>query len=347
MSPTAFITGACGFIGRYAALEFARQGWQVVALAHRSALPPELAALQARGCLRVVRGDVTEPASLRPAFIGTPLAAVVHCAGRASDVGWRREFRRTNLGAVEALVGLCRESGAGRLVFVSTTDVYGLRDFHGESEDELAFDPAPRNPYPRYKIAAEKHIRTNLPPERYAIIRPAAVWGPGDPTLTPRIVAFLRTSPWIIHFGPWRGRNRWPLAHVRTVAAALYLAATRPEAAGRAVQVLDSERTTVDEWYRLLAGIYLPGKSFRSVSLPRWTGAACGRVISAVSDALNLQRPFADPSYYALQSVSADLDFSNRRLLDLLAAAGSRPVTRDQGLQELRAAAAEPPRAVS
>lgn len=346
MSPVAFITGACGFIGRYAALEFARQGWQVVSLVHRAPLPPELVELQARGRLQAVHGDATRPASLRAALGGTVPTAIIHCAGRASDVGWRREFRRANLQSVENLVGLVRESGVGRLVFVSTTDVYGLRDFHGEGEDDLALDPAPRNPYPEFKIAAEALLRAGLPPERYAIIRPAAVWGPGDPTLTPRIVAFLRASPWIVHFGRWRGQNRWPLAHVRTVAATLYLAAARPEAAGRAIHVLDSERTAADEWYRLLAGIYLPGKTFRSITLPFWTGAAIGWPISAVSNALNLRRPFSDPSYYALRSVSANLDLGNQRMVELLAAAGCRPVARDEGLRELRAAAAEP-RAVS
>jgi len=346
VTPTAFITGACGFIGRYAVREFARQGWQVVALVHRAPLPPDLVELQARGCLQTVHGDATRPASLRAALGGTVPTAIIHCAGRASDVGWRREFRRTNLRSVENLVGLVRERGVGRLVFVSTTDVYGLRDFHGEGEDDLALDPAPRNPYPEFKIAAEKHLRASLPPERYAIVRPAAVWGPGDPTLTPRIVAFLRPSPWIVHFGPWRGQNRWPLAHVRTVAATLYLAAVRPEAAGKAIHVLDSERTSVDEWYRLLADIYLPGKTFRSITLPLWTGVASSWPISAISTALNLRQPFADPSYYALRSVSANLDFGNRRLLDLFAAAGWPLVTRDQGLHELRAAVAEP-RAVS
>jgi nucleoside-diphosphate-sugar epimerase len=169
---------------------------------------------------------------------------------------------------------------------------------------------------------AEKWLRANLPPERYAIIRPAAVWGEGDPTLTPRFRAFLETSPFIVHFGKWRGQNRWPLAEVRTVAAANCLAAVLPEAAGRAINVLDSARTTIDAFYRQIAAQYFPERRFRTITLPYALGAALGGTVSAISNVFNLKHPFTDPSLYALRSVSHNLDFSNERLRGLFARAG-------------------------
>ena len=336
-----FITGPAGFVGGYAVREFVKQGRHVFALVHKTT-SRELEELARNGAVTIVRGDVTDFAPLKEALTravetrGAALDAVIHCAGRASDVGRRRTFRRVNFESVQRLVQIAKDLAVGRFVFVSTTDVYGLRDFHGEAEDELPLRAALRNPYPEFKIAAENWIRDHLPPERYSIIRPAAVWGAGDRTLTPRIVGFLRRSPWIVHFGQWRGRNRWPLAHVRNVAAAIYLAATLPEAAGRAVNVLDDETTTIDEFYRLLAGIYLPHKTLRTVTLPLWVGAVFGCAVSAISNLLNLDHPFADPSLYALYSVSRHLDFSNRRFRELLAAAGRPIVTREQGIRELR-----------
>ena len=339
------ITGAAGFIGRYAAEAFAAEGWHVFGLVHCRAAA-ELDRLAAEGRATLLRGDVTDLAALRAALAaalkarGATLDAIVHCAGRASDVGWRREFRRTNYASVRGLADLTAELGVGRFVFVSTTDVYGLRDFHGETEDELPLGACPRNPYPEFKIAAEQYIRAKLPPDRYSIIRPAQVWGVGDPTLTPRIVDFLRGSPWIVHFGRWRGRNRWPLAHVRNVAAALVAAATLPDAAGRAFTVADDEQTSMEEFYRILARIYLPEKQFRSVTLPFWVGAVVGAAVSAVSNLLNLRRPFMDPSHYALYAVSRNLDFSNAALKRLLAAAGRTLVTREEGVRELERSAA-------
>jgi len=333
------ITGAAGFIGRYAVREFVEQGWHVFALVHRT-VSRDLESLVRDGSVSLVRGDVRDFATLEQALktrvSPVPLDAIVHCAGRASDVGRRGAFRRTNFDSVRYLVRLTRDLEVSRFVFVSTTDVYGLRDFNGEAEDELPLNNNRRNPYPEFKIAAEDWIRSHLPREQFAIVRPAAVWGVGDPTLTPRTVGFLRWSPWIVHFGRWRGSNRWPMAHVRNVATAIYLAATVPAAAGRAINVLDSETTTIDGFYRLVAGVFLPGKKLRTVTVPLWVGTVYGTVVSAISNLLNLNRPIADPSRYAVHSVSSNLDFSNRTFCEMCAQTGRAVVTRKQGISELR-----------
>jgi nucleoside-diphosphate-sugar epimerase len=305
---TVFLTGAAGFIGGHTAREFAARGFRVLALVHRtgSATLDELAG---RGRARIVRGDAADFDGLHAALAGERLAAIVHAAGRASDVGRPVRFRRANLDSTVAMVRLTKALGVPRFVFVSTTDVYGLRDFAGETEDELPLRANVHHPYPETKIAAERHIRRHLPRKRYAIVRPATVWGPGDPTFAPRIVSFLRRSPVMIHFGRWRGRNRWPLAHVSTVARALVSAATDPAAAGRARNVLDPERTTADEFYRRVAAEHLPGKRYRSITLPFWLGEALGLGVSFVSDLLDLDHPFMDPTRYGLHLANRNLDF--------------------------------------
>lgn len=335
-----FITGAAGFIGSYTVREFADAGWHVFALVHRKT-SPVLDELAESGKVTIVRGDLNDFAAVELQLQnetekhGAVLDAIVHCAGRASDVGKRSEFRRVNFESVQNLCDLTLRMDIGRFVFISTTDVYGMRDFCGESEYELPLQNNTGNPYPEFKIAAEEWIQTALPPERYAIIRPAAVWGIGDPTLTPRIVGFLKSSPWIVHFGKHQGRNRWPLAHVRNVAAAAFLAAALPEVGGRAINVLDSEFTTMDDFYRILASVFIPKKKLRSITLPMWLGKSFGWVVSSISNVLNLDHPFTDPSLYALYSVSCDLDFSNHAFLRLLELAGRSAVTREAGIEEL------------
>lgn len=336
-----FITGAAGFIGSYVTGEFVKQGWHVFALVHRTK-SQDLEAMAADGSVTIVSGDVTDYEGMQSGLRQQStereieLDVIVHCAGRASDVGWRREFRKANFESVQHMVRLVKELDVGRLVFVSTTDVYGLRDFNGETEEELDFAKKPSNPYPEFKIAAEKWIRRELPAERFSIVRPGQVWGVGDQTLTPRIVDFLRRSPWIVHFGKWQGKNRWALAHVQNVAAAIYVAATLPDAAGEAVNVLDNENTTMDEFCRILADIFLPGKRLRSVALPMWIGEALGRTVSGVSNALNLDRPFTDPSAYALKAATSNVDLGNRKLRDLLGKTERSMVSRDQGVEQLR-----------
>ena len=210
------------------------------------------------------------------------------------------------------------EHGVKRFVYLSTADVYGLHDFNGESEEELAFDETVKNPYPKYKILSEKWLAANLPRERFSCVRPCVVYGRGDTSITPRTVAYLKNSPLVFHFGKWCGRNRWPLAHVENVCRTLHAAMILPEAGGEGVIVLDSRRVTVSEYYHELAAEFLPGKRLREMTLPM----ALIRPIAALSTALSRSKPLFDPTLYALDTISHNLDFSNGRMLAWFAKAG-------------------------
>jgi len=308
---TVLVTGAAGFIGLRTVKEFVGRGWFVYALVHRSR-SAELTELESAGKVTILSGDITRLESMKDVIeqCEGALDAIVHCAGRASDVGWAREFRRTNYDSVRHLVELVKEYEIGRFVFVSTTDVYGMKDFCGQNEEELGYDEGARNNYPKYKILAEKWIRGNLAAERYSIVRAAAVWGDDDPTLTKRVRDFHAWSPYIVHFGKWKGENRWPMVHVSKVARANFLAAVLPQAAGESINVLESQQVSIDDFYRMIAAKYFPGKTFKTIVLPFWIGVVVGGFVSFVSNLLNLKGPIFDPSLYALYSVSSNLDFS-------------------------------------
>ncbi len=304
------ITGAGGFIGLRATLRFIDEGCFVHAMV-RNAIPPRLRELEDQGKAAVVHCDITDAAQVDALFRNLPLLdALVHCAARASDVGREAAFRAANYDAVRSLAGKAMDKGTGVFVFVSTTDVYGLHDFFGQTEDELECDLTAKNPYPKYKILSEQWLRARIPPDRFSIVRPAAVWGENDQTLTKRIKDFLALSPWIVHFGPWKGRNRWPLAHVDRVAKACFIAAFHPQARGKAFHVLDPERTSMEDFYRRVAAEHLPGKRFRTLCLPLWCGAVIGACSTLLANLLNLGQPLWDPTLYALHSVSRNLDFS-------------------------------------
>ncbi len=307
------VTGAAGFIGSHVVAHSLQSGAEVVAVIHQTARP-ELAASSAKV---VACSDCADRAAVEKLFQGAAIDAVIHCAGRASDTGWPSAFRRANLeaAAVVAEVALCH--GVKRVVHVSTTDVYGMRDFHGEDES-LPFDLSARNPYPRFKIKAEQWLNANIPPDKRVIIRPAAVWGENDPTLTRRFLDFLRRSPFIVHFGKWRGQNRWPLADVRRVAAACFLGATHPDTAGRACNVIDPAHTTLDAFYTRLCDRHFPDRVFKRLFLSYSLGACVGACSSALSSLFNASHPLFDPSLYALDSISHNLDFNGDAMNRLL-----------------------------
>lgn len=309
---TVFVTGAGGYIGSNAAEYFVRAGYRVVGVVHR-----KVADRFARLGVKTITADLTDEAAIGRLFDDKP-DYVVHIAALASDVGRDEWFRVANYEVVKNLASVSMDRNVKRFVYLSTADVYGLHDFNGESEDELSFDESAVNPYPKYKILSEKWLAANLPRERFSCVRPCVVYGRGDTSITPRTVAYLKNSPFVFHFGKWRGRNRWPLAHVENVCRTLHAAMVLPEAGGEGVTVLDSRRVTLSEYYRELAAEFLPGKRLREMTLPM----ALIRPIAALSTALSKRKPLFDPTLYALDTVSHNLDFSNARMLSWLEKAG-------------------------
>ena len=309
---TVLVTGAGGYIGSNAAEYFVNAGCRVIGTV-RNRIAERLTRLG----IKTIKIDLADAADLSRLF-EEKIDYVVHIAARASDVGRDEWFRKANYDAVKRLASVAMEHGVKRFVYLSTADVYGLHDFNGECEEELAFDETVKNPYPKYKILSEKWLAANLPRERFSCVRPCVVYGRGDTSITPRTVAYLKNSPLVFHFGKWRGRNRWPLAHAENVCRTLHAAMVLPEAGGEGVTVLDSRRVTVNEYYHELAAEFLPGKRLREMTLPM----ALIRPIAALSTALSRSKPLFDPTLYALDTISHNLDFSNRRMLAWFAKAG-------------------------
>ena len=318
--PVVFITGAGGFIGRHLVEEMVRNGWFVYALIHKSKTK-QLVKLANDNKISLVYGDTTNFNSLDAVFktFKTLPRTIIHCAGRASDVGPRKAFYETNFCSTQHLVKLFKAYAIKRFVFISTTDIYGLKDFNHEEEHELPFALKARNFYPKYKIESEKWIVNNLSESQYVIVRPAAVWGNDDPTLTARTVDFLKSTPWIIHFGKWQGKNRWPLVHVEYLSKLVYASTVLESALGKPINVLESEFISIEQYYRKMLEIFLPDRKLRTICLPLWVGAVMGLFITFFSNVFRLKQPFADPSLYALFSISRNLDFSNARCEALLA----------------------------
>ena len=221
---TVLITGAGGYIGSNAAEYFAKAGDRVIGTV-RNRVAERLTRLG----INTITIDLADAANMPRLFDDKP-DYVVHIAARASDVGRDEWFRTANYEVVKSLASASIAHGVKRFVYLSTADVYGLHDFNGESEDELAFDETVTNPYPKYKILSEKWLAANLPRKRFSCVRPCVVYGRGDTSITPRTVAYLKNSPIVFHFGKWRGRNRWPLAHVENVCRTLHASMVLPEA---------------------------------------------------------------------------------------------------------------------
>ena len=207
------VTGASGFVGRHVSLALAARGHHVVGFGTR-APDATTAALPAYR-----RWDITGDLD------GAPVVdAVVHCAAHVTDWGDESRFRAVN---VEGTRRVLATFPAARFVHVSTSSVYsdGVRAVRVR-EDAPAGDCA-HSAYARTKAAAERVVQSLAPDA--VILRPHAVYGPGDTTLVPRLLAARRFGRLCL---PGDGTSRVSVTYVGNLALAVAAALERPAVSG-------------------------------------------------------------------------------------------------------------------
>jgi nucleoside-diphosphate-sugar epimerase len=262
---TALVSGATGFLGGVLAGMLQKRGYRVRALARRTS---DLSRLEALG-VEIVIGDLDDPASLKKAT--QDQALVFHTAGKVSDWGKKEEFFKGNRDGTRNIIRACHDSGVERLVHLSSLTVLGLpRD--GRLVDENSpYASSPPDPYTQSKIAGEKLVREidGSSGLSATVIRPGVIWGPGDITIVPRIVALLRQGR-MIYLD--QSRNLLGLSHVENLGEACLLAANNPACAGQTYNITDGEEITAREVIDRLADLVEAPRPRRS--LPFWAAYA-------------------------------------------------------------------------
>lgn len=188
------VTGATGFLGGAVVRELISRGRSVTALA----LPgdPLLPLLPEGAFVRF--GDVTDRASLIPAFEGAEGCRVIHCAGMVSVAAGQGEaLGRINVQGTENIAGLCLEYGAKRLVYVSSVHAIPERPMGEVITEECRVSPElVHGAYAKSKAAANKKVL--LAAEKgldAGIVYPSGIIGPGDRgmgSMTVMLRSFLR-----------------------------------------------------------------------------------------------------------------------------------------------------------
>jgi 2-alkyl-3-oxoalkanoate reductase len=204
------VTGAAGFLGRHVSRV---GGEELVALVHRPA--PDLVAR------RVEVGDVCDPQVLDRALDG--VSAVIHLAARNVDHDGQG-YERVNVGGVRALLDAMHRKGVTRLLYVSSTGVYG----HGRQAGSLESTPiAPDTPFSRSKAAAEGLILGAHAEGRVqaTVLRHRFVYGEGDAAVLPRMHRAATRLPFLVD----GGRARLSLIWAGDLARVAWRLASEPE----------------------------------------------------------------------------------------------------------------------
>ena len=200
------LTGATGFVGAHVLDALLAHGLEVSALTRRTR--------PARHGVTWIAGDLTDAAALHALVADAD--AVIHVAGLIK-ARRRAEFFEINKG------------GTARLL--AGLDGRPVRYVHLSS---LAAREPQLSGYAASKAAAETLVRTT-PGLDWTILRPPAVYGPGDR----ETLIFFKSARQTYPVLPGSARHRTSLVHVSDLASAIVAAVEAPALSGVTAEVHD------------------------------------------------------------------------------------------------------------
>jgi len=225
-----FLTGASGFVGRHLANRLIGSGHSVVAAVRgssdRSQIPSECQ-------IRVV--DLNSIDELKKHFQGIDI--IYHVAG-AVKARCSEDFDRINAGTTSAMVKAANEVCPDAL-FVLTSS-------------QAAAGPCgtgPVTPYGRSKVLAEQAV-TGM--KRYIVVRPPAVFGPGDKA-TEKVFLWASRGLTVSTGGEHGG---FPMISVSDLVNFMILVMDLPETVGKTLQPSWPELVTWKHYHQALEAAF-------------------------------------------------------------------------------------------
>jgi nucleoside-diphosphate-sugar epimerase len=270
MAETVFVTGGSGFIGGKLVQRLVGEGHSVRALARSDAAAERVSELGAEP----VRGELGDLVSLTAGADGAEVA--FHLAAHLGEWGPWEDFERGNVVGTRNTLAACEEAGVKRFVHCGTEAALMAGEPLVQVDETAPLRPDSPAPYPATKAKAEQAVR-QAAREGFetVVLRPRFVWGKGDTTLLPEMVATVEAGRFAWVGG---GRNVTDTTHVDNVVEGLILAAEKGRA-GEAYFVTDGEPVVFREFVTELLrtqGVEPPDRS-----LPAWTAGPMARICEA------------------------------------------------------------------
>lgn len=242
MTRTLALTGATGFVGSHVLREAQLRGWRVRALVRGNELDG----------VETVSGDLHDAAALAKLVAGSD--CVLHVAGAIAAPS-RARFFAANAEGTANLVAVAGRAGVRRFVHIST-----MAARHPELSD-----------YAASKRAGEVVVE---PLEGAAILRPPAVYGPGDRGILPIVQQLTRRTALL----PGHAGQRFSLLYGQDLAR---LALDTADASWTGIRDADDGKRGGYSWHDLIAAAsQAEGRSIRPVFLPRQAVALLSHVAS-------------------------------------------------------------------
>ncbi len=252
------LTGATGFLGRHLLDVLLADGYKVRALTRSNQ--------EFRTDLEWIRGDLSDPAAMTALTKNTDI--VVHAAGLIKAKS-RTEFFRINRDGTERLLKSARDNGIKRFLFLSSITA---------REPHLSH-------YAASKSAAEGLLLDREWPFETLVLRPPAIYGPGDM----EILKILKATKFGLLPAPGSKKNRFSMIHATDLAHAISIVINSQSFTDKKLIEIDDGKEngyTIPDVAKSIADA-TGDKIAKCFPVPRWALRSLGAVNLLISKTLS------------------------------------------------------------
>lgn len=247
--PSVLVTGAAGFVGRHIAHACVSRGWDVIAF--------DVKPIEADG-IRPLLGSLTNPSEVARAVKGVDF--VFHEGAASSSMMFEPDPSagvQVNVMGGLNLLEACKQAGVARLVYASTSSLYGSLPVPWR--EDMAIPLAP-NAYAASKLAFEYLAKVYTARGHLDTVglRYFSVYGPGEESkgayanMVSQFLWSMRKGEHPVVYGD--GNQTRDFTYVDDVVAANLLA-LRTEATGEIFNVGTGHETSINDLVQTLSGL--------------------------------------------------------------------------------------------
>lgn len=233
-----FVTGGTGFTGAALVSRLLKEGHRVRVLDKQPGLA--LSELEAEGA-EITLGSICDRDAVAAGVAGSEV--VMHLAAAFRETGAPDAlYRQVNVEGTRVVADEAMKQGVRKLVYCSTQGVHGhIEDPPGDESSPIA----PEDYYQQTKYDGEMALR-ELADGRleYTILRPTAIYGPGDPERFLMIFRRVRNGRFLM-FGD--GRTFYHPVYIDNLVDSFLLAMEPGAGAGEAYIIADDDYLSIED----------------------------------------------------------------------------------------------------
>lgn len=298
------VTGATGYTGTVLVKKLIEAGIIINAIARNSSDISKFKGLP----IHWIRGEVFDRNTIATAMENAEYVFHVAAAFREAK-STEQDYWNVQVKSTQLIVEYAQKNANfKRLIHVSTMGVHGHIE-NPPGDENSAFCPG--DGYQRTKVEAEQWLeecakKSGFP---HTIIRPCAIYGPGEPRLLKLFK--MATKKYFPILG--RGKCWFHMVHVEDLANATILAATEERALGESFIIGSTEAIKLEDMITIIAHEY--NRKLKIIRLPITPFFILGHLCEAICTPMRIEPPIyrRRVAFY-----SKDRYFSTRKMREVL-----------------------------